>query len=150
MGIDIYMTPNVIDGDNVGQDESRIKYFSDTSGADGYLREAYHGGPYMTEVLVPEAFKWSDWIDQSPCEDVGNWPQDLLDALGRGAPIPAADLRGRLRKARATLKKRYALIYPDTSPEDVKAAQDTITAFVELAERIEKATGEPVQIYASY
>ena len=55
MGIDIYakwdrMTPQ--------QDAAQITGYSVEHGFVGYLREAYHGEPYATKVLVPEAFKY--------------------------------------------------------------------------------------------
>jgi len=54
MGIDIYaewrnMTPE--------ESNAQITGFDATAGRVGYLREAYHGEPYATQVLVPEAFE---------------------------------------------------------------------------------------------
>ena len=74
MGIDIYarwrnQTP--------AEADDQITGFSITAGHAGYLREAYHGGPYVTKFLVREAFE-SD---------------------GHEAPVPAALLRERLPAA---------------------------------------------------
>ena len=49
MGIDVFMSWG--DGPSFDGD-----YETAFCGANGYLREAYHGDPYATVVLVPEAF----------------------------------------------------------------------------------------------
>lgn len=76
MGIDIY-------AEWVGQ-------ITPEPGQIGYLREAYHGGPYATRVLVPEAFEADD-----------------------GIAIPAATLRERLPGAIVACLTRQATIYED-------------------------------------
>lgn len=150
MGIDIYMSPNTIDDDGVGTDETNIRYFDTTNGDAGYLREAYHGGPYVTEVLVPEAFEWTRWLGDCPNDATDDWPADLEYWLRRGAPIHASVMRGRLVEALEAFERRIANVYPDTD-EKLKAEQwQAFVDFVELAERIEAATGEAVQVYASY
>src|SRR5262245_61512376 len=53
MGIDIYARWN---GQNTAEQDAQITGFSIEAGAVGYLREAYHGGPYVTKYLVSEAF----------------------------------------------------------------------------------------------
>lgn len=142
----------------------------------GYLREAYHGGPYVTRFLMPEAF-------EAPFEE--------------GAPLPAATLRQRLPAAVLIRLYREHKIYGagkdpgrvqpselesalraitgvhmrDTthegladalSPESTahaarliagRALPDTALAFVdfvELCERKERETGEPCRIAASF
>lgn len=75
MGIDVFLEWE-------GQEEERANasaedkpaWFSATDGHVGYLREAYHGGPYATKILVREAF------DSETCR----------------AEIPAAVMRERL------------------------------------------------------
>ncbi len=54
MGIDIYA-----EWRGMTQEESnaQITGFDAAAGHVGYLREAYHGEPYATRVLVPEAFE---------------------------------------------------------------------------------------------
>lgn len=47
MGIDVFMSW----GDGPSFEGGHRHAFR---GANGYLREAYHGGPYATVVLVPE------------------------------------------------------------------------------------------------
>ena len=71
MGIDIYAKWA---GQSEQEKEAQITGFSTVHGHVGYLREAYHGEPYATRVLVPEAF------DAPECE----------------AAISAATLRERL------------------------------------------------------
>ena len=106
MGIDIYatwagMTPQ----------ERALQYtgFSVINGEVGYLREAYHGKPYATQVLVPEAFKWTntDYDPSCECENdtvptevrVGERSVELQVPARcehtAGAPIEAATLRER-------------------------------------------------------
>ena len=54
MGIDIYMR---WDGMTEEDRDKQITGFDATVGDVGYLREAYHGGPYATHYLVEEAFE---------------------------------------------------------------------------------------------
>lgn len=67
MGIDIYMY-------------WRKQTSEERRGQAGYLRESYHGGPYVTRYLVAEAF----------ARDID------YEENYRGEPIPAAVLRQRL------------------------------------------------------
>ena len=103
--------------------------FSVVDGHAGYLREAYHGEPYATRYLVAEAFESSS---------------------GK-AEIPASVLRERLPETLRLAKERQREVYgrkgqiPDDDPE-IQSFVD----FVELCERKERETGEPVTIIASY
>lgn len=54
MGIDVYLRWSK---QTKAERQLQMTGFSVTVGNIGYLREAYHGGPYATRVLVPEAFK---------------------------------------------------------------------------------------------
>lgn len=150
MGIDIYMKPNTLDDQGGVGYSDEAHGFDTTAGHQGYLREAYHGGPYVTEVLVPEAFAWTRWLYEDCPVQPEDWPEELHMMFSAGAPIRAATLRERLPEARDAFERRIAKVYPDTDPE-LKAQQwQAFVNFVELAERIEAATGEPVQVYASY
>jgi hypothetical protein len=53
MGVDVYFH-----WPSQSPEEYRAQFtgYSTQAGKVGYLREAYHGEPYATEVLVPEAF----------------------------------------------------------------------------------------------
>jgi len=54
MGIDIYAEWR---GMTEEESNAQITGFDAAAGHVGYLREAYHGEPYATRVLVPEAFE---------------------------------------------------------------------------------------------
>jgi len=169
MGIDIYMNWK---GRTEAEQKAQITGFSVTSGDVGYLREAYHGGPYVTRYLVREAF----------------------EADSAEAEIPADVLRERLPVAVFLSLYREATVYGENEPngerdfataianamrdamkggdeleiaahlngEQRRACTDMIERndlpdparafvdFVNLAETKEKQTGEPVSIYASY
>ncbi len=127
MGIDIYASWT---GQTDDERAAQVTGFSIAHGHVGYLREAYHGEPYATRILVPEAFD---------------------EEYEAGAPIPAATLRERLPRALDAATERERLIYhhgrlhPDTC-----TTRRSLRAFVDLCERHEQATGEPCRIRASY
>ena len=91
MGIDVYMHWK---GKTAEDKQAQITGFSATSGDVGYLREAYHGGPYVTHYLCAEAFN----DDEQP-------------EGYKGEPIPAETLRKRLPKAVALAMVREAKVY---------------------------------------
>ena len=128
MGIDIYARWK---GQTEEEERAQITGFSVEHGHVGYLREAYHGEPYATQELVPEAF------------DRDNHPE--------GAPITAATLRERLPTTLVTARRRLREIY-DQDPDDPESARElkSFIDFVELCERKEEETGEPCRITASY
>lgn len=123
MGIDIYarwrdMTPR--------EEAAQITGFSAVHGHVGYLREAYHGEPYATRFLVPEAFA----------------------AGADGAPIPAAVLRVRLDETLVVAEERERKLYRSTDKE-IRAVLKSYRDFVALCEAHEARTGEPCRIIAS-
>ena len=124
MGIDIYMR-----WDDMTDSEKEKQYtgFSIAHGHVGYLREAYHGGPYATQVLVPEAF----------------------EAENSEAEIPASVLKERLDLAKQTVIERGQKVYKEVLTEDDPSVQ-AFADFVALAEQVESKTGKPVTIIASY
>lgn len=125
MGIDIYASwSGQSDAEQAERDEN---VFSIAAGHVGYLREAYHGAPYATRVLVPEAFG------------------------GNGAAIPAAVLRQRLDATLATAIERLRTVY-ECGPEhpDTVTICDSFREFVALCERMEAKTGEPCHIEACW
>jgi len=97
-----------------------------TAGRVGYLREAYHGEPYATQVLVPEAFETGE------------------------ALIPASLLRERLPATLAAAEEREKTVYGETDPLEIQRVLDSFRNFVELCERKEAETREPCRITASY
>lgn len=54
MGIDIYLKWDGMTEEDRGR---QLTGFSTTVGGTGYLREAYHGGPYATQIFFREAFE---------------------------------------------------------------------------------------------
>jgi hypothetical protein len=83
MGIDMYLK---WDGQTEEEEKAQYTGFSTAHGHVGYLREAYHGGPYATKVLAPEA--WS--------------------AEGSTVALSSEVLRERLPAAIEACKVRYA------------------------------------------
>lgn len=100
MGIDVHMSwKNKTDDESAAQ----ITGFSITSGNVGYLREAYHGGPYVTHYLVSEAFG---------------------DDSEEGPKIPAATLRQRLPNAIVLALIREAVVYGGDNPAIIEMKGD--------------------------
>ena len=122
MGIDIYMR---WPGQTPAEKEAQYTGFDITQGHTGYLREAYHGTPYATRVLVPEAFETGE------------------------ATIPAATLRERLPATIETHLRRCREVYDDDSVTAESPSARSFAAFVELAERKELELGHPVTIECS-
>ena len=123
MGIDIYMR---WDGMTEEDREKQYTGFDATVGEVGYLREAYHGGPYATHYLVEEAF-------EDGADDVH---------------IPAKELRKRLPLTKEIVIQRFRDVYKEEIEEDnafVKAFED----FGKLSEALEEEGRKPT-IYASY
>ncbi len=128
MGIDIYAR---WPGQTEAESEAQITGFSIAHGHVGYLREAYHGEPYATHVLVPEAF------DRKRHPD--------------GARIPAAELRARLPETLRAAEEREEKIYQHGRfHAETRQVRQSLRRFVELCERKERETGEPCTIIASY
>ncbi len=125
MGIDIYA---VWKGQTAAEAKDQITGFSVVHGQVGYLREAYHGGPYATRHLCREAFE---------------------SKTGK-APIPASVLRERLPETLSLAEEREREVYGVAKPEDMKPILQSFRDFVALCEEKEEETGAPVTIVASY
>lgn len=153
MGIDVYMKWR---DQSEAEAKNQITGFSTVSGHKGYLREAYHGGPYATQVLMPEG--WEDhkikykedyryWFDEKSGEWIeGDWPGVQIDALV---------LEKRLAKTLNTVLERQRRVYDyDDANDDhrkyVAEVQQSFRDFVALARQKQDETGEPVYIYVSY
>ncbi len=96
------------------------------AGSVGYLREPYHGEPYATKTLVPEAFRY-----------------------GR-ARIAAVELQKRLPDALhivETRERAYAFSAADDA--DIERMQRRYREFVALCARKEQECGIPCMIIAS-
>jgi len=141
MGIDVYMSW----GDGPSFDGNYATAFR---GGNGYLRESYHGGPYATVLLVPEAFGDLDRTAQAFA-----MPAIASAAVGTtpdGSPlIPAHVLRGRLPVALLTVAERYRAVYGEECDEGHPALREFVE-FVELAERMEAKLGHAVGVRASW
>jgi hypothetical protein len=128
MGIDIYAR---WPGQTEAETDAQCTGFSIEHGQVGYLREAYHGAPYATRVLVPEAFDHEVHPD--------------------GAHIPAKTLRERLPDTLAAATRRQQLVYNEgPEHETTRIVLQSFSDFVELCERKERETGQPCTIVASY
>jgi len=117
MGIDVYLR---WEGQTKAEKDAQYTGYSVVHGHIGYLREAYHGEPYATSILIPEG-------DQ-----------------GGEITIPAATLRDRLPAALRACEERYR-----DEPTLIPQVKESFTQFVELAERKEQETGTPIRVYVS-
>lgn len=123
MGIDVYLR---WDDQTDAEQKAQITGFDIHSGNVGYLREAYHGGPYATKVLVPEAFDYDG-------ED--------------GKPYKAAMLRKRLPATIQAAIERSLAVYQERITEKHKTVR-AFVEFVELAEQKE-AEGKKIRVRVS-
>jgi hypothetical protein len=124
MGIDIYAKWEFM---SVQEEKAQLKaWASAEEGGIGYLREAYHGEPYATKVLVPEAFE-----------------------QGR-ARIDARTLQERLPDTLHAAATREREVYGVTDAEDIERVLKSYRDFVALCARKEEETGIPCLIIASY
>jgi hypothetical protein len=121
MGIDIYAEWDGMTEGEHGAQTRRVE-----NGHVGYLRESYHGEPYATKILVPEAFE-----------------------TGR-ASISAATLTERLPAVLATAEQRLRKIYGVTDAVEIGRVLRNYRDFVALCERKERETGKPCRIIASH
>jgi hypothetical protein len=125
MGIDIYAR---WEGQLPDQVEKQLEvWLSGVDGGAGYLREAYHGEPYATECLVPEAF-------EAP----------------NGVQIYAAVLRERLPETLRLAEERERTVYGATTAEEIEPTLQSYRDFVALCERVERESGVPVTVVASW
>lgn len=124
MGIDVYMRWK-----GMTEEESEAQYtgFNVFCGHVGYLREAYHGGPYATMVLVPEAFECCDWV-----------------------ALPSSTLISRLPMTEEAVRTRVKNIYRNTSEAATEKLVKSFRDFVDLARKKEAETGESIEVMASF
>jgi hypothetical protein len=123
MGIDIYTKWKYM---TKAEEKKQFTGFSAVSGQYGYLREAYHGEPYATRILLPEAFKKSEWVK-----------------------IPAARLKSRLPSAMHAALVREKVIYKNKRATLKSPVVQAFAKFVAFIEKLEKAGKQP-EIHASY
>lgn len=167
MGIDIYLE---WDGMEKEAKEAQATGFSITSGNVGYLREAYHGGPYATRILVREAFEAEDCRAQIPAEIMRERLTHVTEPAMRGEGHQLAEMvMGMIQATGAEIAEGGGIQSDTTRPMTVEEAvrerqrrlygEDeahidrvvrSFRDFVALAEEKERQTGKPCTIYASY
>lgn len=172
MGIDIYLKWQ---GQTEAEMFGQVTGFQ-SSGRAGYLREAYHGGPYPSHILVREAFEADDCEAEIPAAvmrerltsvtepargvDGGDKAAQLImqALLQVTAADPALSITGGHTGDSRTdpmtveeaARMRIANVYPDTTPEETENYVQMYRDFVALAELKERETGHPCTVYASY
>ena len=101
MGISVYLNWEDM---TQKEEQDQITGFSVVHGHVSYLREAYHGEPYATKILVPEAFdfEFSDEEDERP-----------------GVEIPSSVLENRLPDTIKACIEREKTIYGNDDPDNV-------------------------------
>jgi hypothetical protein len=176
MGIDIYAKWK---DQKKEEANAQITGFDIYAGKFGYLREAYHGSPYITKYLVSEAFETKAEDGLAPISAKilrERLPIAVIMSLYRdykvyGEGKEPEKLTGMEDLSKA-LTKVFALEMKDDThesfarevkPEAIESVkkflalgvklpdtQQSFVDFVELCERKEAEKGEPCKIYASY
>jgi hypothetical protein len=167
MGIDIYLK---WDGMTDEDKEKQVTGMSTIAGEVGYLREAYHGGPYATKILCREAFESDSCEAEIPADVLRERLTHVTEPVigANGGHIAAAMFAEIMKLGGASIegqilsditspmtveeavRERCQRLYPEDGPEHVEAVVNSFRAFVALAERKEAETGKPCTIYASY
>jgi hypothetical protein len=167
MGIDIYLE---WDGMDKEEKAAQATGFSTVAGEVGYLREAYHGGPYATRILVREAFESDNQRAQIPAAIMRKRLTHVTEpALSGDGHKLAEQFLGLLNEAGANVSPdsviRSDTTRPMTVEEAVRERQNRLYGeqsdmaekvvnsfrnFVVLAEEKEKQTGKPCTVYASH
>lgn len=118
MGIDIYARWR---DQSEEETDAQVTGFSSVSGNVGYLREAYHGSPYVTKYLVKEAFEACvDNLEVVEIDGQLKIYEELTEAQRNkgdykclGIQIEASVLRDRLPRAVVLAIYREAKLYND-------------------------------------
>lgn len=169
MGIDIYLEWDDMDEESK---KAQATGFCITAGHVGYLREAYHGGPYATRILVREAFEAEDCsarIPASVMKERLTLVTEPTNAFNGGHYISAAVneiLKDATNAPTASGKvaedttrpmtvyeaiiERYSRLYPDHAAEYIPRVMKSFYDFVALAEERERQTGKPCTVIASH
>ena len=167
MGIDIYLK-----WDGMTEEDQQQQYtgMSTTSGDVGYLREAYHGGPYATKILVREAFEAENCEAEIPAETLRERLTHVTEPVigANGGHIVAAMFSELMRQTghaidgqvlsditcpmtvEEAVRERCRRLYPEDGEEYADKVVQSFRDFVALAEQKEAETGKPCTIYASY
>jgi hypothetical protein len=173
MGIDIYTKWK---GQTEEERQLQFTGFDIYAGKFGYLREAYHGSPYITKYLLKEAYEAQDGVAKIPAQTLKErLPIAVLMSYYRDNKIykenPDPSILTDFNELQKALTKIFTLeITDDThesfarecTPEQIESVkkilalgvklqptQQSFVDFVELCERKEKETGEPCEIHFS-
>lgn len=120
MGIDVYLKPK---NQTEEEREAQLTGFSIVDGHNGYLREAYHGGPYATQILLPECWEEEGMIEESEKR--------------YGYRIPVEKLKERLPYVMLASLIRHYLKYENSEQEnnDLDLAAALARCFGEMQQR---------------
>lgn len=176
MGIDVFLEwDGMNDEDQKQQAEHGLTL---TGGHAGYLREAYHGDPYATQILVREAFEADDCRAQIPAavmrermtrvtepaygktgghraaQVVGQAIRDLVEESGDpemqvSTVIPQGSGQTLPMTVEEAIELRARTIY-NASDEEIAEVTESFWNFVRLAEQKERETGKPCTVFAWY
>lgn len=171
MGIDIYARwPKQTEAEK----EAQYTGFSTISGDVGYLREAYHGGPYVTRFLLQEGFDGESSTVKIPASVLRErLPAAVAIAIHRNTKLYGRDndpISVTFEGLQDKLKNVFAVEMKDDSAKEIAKTIDADTIahinnmiegkllpdyaqafvdFVELCERKEAEAGEPCEIHVS-
>jgi hypothetical protein len=169
MGIDIYLEWPGQEEENKIKD-NRCDWGNTTQGHVGYLREAYHGGPYATKLLVPEAFDSETRRAEIPAAvmrerlttittpamnaDGGHKAAEAMIAMLRQAGASVAgpvihDGSTAAMSVEDAVRIREKTLY-NSDDDEIDDVVQSFRDFVELAERKEKEHGRACTVCASY
>lgn len=171
MGIDIYLK-----WEGMTEEDQQKQYvgMSTVEGRVGYLREAYHGGPYATKILCREAFESDTCEAEIPAATLrerlthvtepamnangGHNASALVHAMlsaltnGTGVEVSGGVSSGQTlpMTVEEAVRARCQKLYPSDGKEHEEAVVQSFKDFVALAEQKERETGKPCTVYASY
>jgi hypothetical protein len=171
MGIDVFLEWDGQEEErNAAGNDSKPGLFNVTDGHVGYLREAYHGGPYATRLLVPEAFESETCKAAIPAatlrhrlthatrpaqgENNGHDMAAMIaQMLGGNAKVITPTKIGSGETAEMSVEEAVRIRQRTVYNSDAEHIEDVVQSFrdfVELAERKEAQLGKPCVVYASY
>ena len=170
MGIDIYAKWR---GQTEAEEKAQLTGYATDAGNVGYLREAYHGSPYVTKYFLKEAFGVKDDVKIPAKVLIERLPVAVLMSLHRNKKLyddekdPGTQSFGSIADA---IKNVFDVEMKDESHNDfekslthhhIEYAKARIASgdlpywaksyvdFAYLCEKKEKETGEPVTIICS-
>jgi hypothetical protein len=170
MGIDVFLEWEGQDEERAKNKDDKPSWFNTTDGHVGYLREAYHGGPYATKMLVREAFESETYRAAIPaavmrerltnitepargCDGGHNIAAMLMSMFSQaGADIASPTIKSgdtQPMTVEEAVRVRVKTLY-DADDEHIEDVVQSFRDFVALAERKEAEYGRPCTVHASY